>query len=96
MFCKCKVLNDKSIAIIGLECLVLRLQFLLENRFKCIFDISKKLTKLNNNKKFYACGSIDEIFYNESNILLCYHLLAVAEVMKAIPNRKNQKKTDNY
>ena len=63
----------KSIAIIGLGVLGSAIaRFLLENRFQVYgFDISKKaLAKLNNNKKFYACGSIDEIFHNESNILL--------------------------
>ena len=61
----------KSIAIIGLGVLGSAIaRFLLENRFQVYgFDISKKaLAKLNNNKKFYACGSIDEIFYNLSLI----------------------------
>ena len=70
-------------------------RFLLENRFQVYgFDISKKaLAKLNNNKKFYACGSIDEIFYNESNILLCLPSAgSLHEVMKAIPNGKEPEK----
>ena len=86
----------KSIAIIGLGVLGSAIaRFLLENRFQVYgFDISKKaLAKLNNNKKFYACGSIDEIFYNESNILLCLPSAgSLHEVMKAIPNGKEPEK----
>ena len=86
----------KSIAIIGLGVLGSAIaRFLLENRFQVYgFDISKKaLAKLNNNKKFYACGSIDEIFYNESNILLCLPSAgSLHEVMKAIPNGKETEK----
>ena len=86
----------KSIAIIGLGVLGSAIaRFLLENRFQVYgFDISKKaLAKLNNNKKFYACGSIDEIFYNESNILLCLPSAgSLDEVMKAIPNGKEPEK----
>ena len=85
-----------SIAIIGLGVLGSAIaRFLLENRFQvCGFDISKKaLAKLNNNKKFYACGTIDEIFYNESNILLCLPSAgSLHEVMKAIPNEKEPEK----
>ena len=86
----------KSIAIIGLGVLGSAIaRFLLENRFQVYgFDISKKaLAKLNNNKKFYACGSIDEIFYNESYILLCLPSAGcLHEVMKAIPNGKEPEK----
>ena len=86
----------KSIAIIGLGVLGSAIaRFLLENRFQVYgFDISKKaLAKLNNSKKFYACGSIDEIFYNESNILLCLPSAgSLHEVMKAIPNGKEPEK----
>ena len=86
----------KSIAIIGLGVLGSAIaRFLLENRFQVYgFDISKKaLAKLNNHKKFYACGSIDEIFYNESNILLCLPSAgSLHEVMKAIPNGKEPEK----
>ena len=86
----------KSIAIIGLGVLGSAIaRFLLENRFQVYgFDISKKaLAKLNNNKKFYACGSIDEIFYNESNILLCLPSAgSLHDVMKAIPNGKEPEK----
>ena len=86
----------KSIAIIGLGVLGSAIaKFLLENRFQVYgFDISKKaLAKLNNNKKFYACGSIDEIFHNESNILLCLPSAgSLHEVMKAIPNGKEPEK----
>ena len=86
----------KSIAIIGLGVLGSAIaRFLLENRFQVYgFDISKKaLAKLNNNKKFYACGSIDEIFYNESNILLCLPSSgSLHEVMKAIPSGKEPEK----
>ncbi len=86
----------KSIAIIGLGVLGSAIaRFLLENQFQVYgFDISKKaLAKLNNNKKFYACGSIDEIFHNESNILLCLPSAgSLHEVMKAIPNGKEPEK----
>ena len=86
----------KSIAIIGLGVLGSAIaKFLLENGFQVYgFDISKKaLAKLNNSKKFYACGSIDEIFHNESNILLCLPSAgSLHEVMKAIPNEKEPEK----
>ena len=86
----------KSIAMIGLGVLGSAIaKFLLENRFQVYgFDISKKaLAKLNNNKKFYACGSIDEIFHNESNILLCLPSAgSLHEVMRAIPNGKEPEK----
>ena len=86
----------KSIALIGLGVLGSAIaEFLVKNRFQVYgFDISKKaLAKLNNNKKFYACGSIDEIFHNESNILLCLPSAgSLHEVMKAIPNGKEPEK----
>ena len=86
----------KSIAIIGLGVLGSAIaKFLLENGFQVYgFDISKKaLANFNNNEKFYACGSIDEIFYNESNILLCLPSAgSLHEVMKAIPNGKEPEK----
>ncbi len=70
-------------------------KFLLENRFQVYgFDISKKaLAKFNNNEKFYSCGSIDEIFHKESNILLCLPSAgSLHEVMQAIPNGEETKK----
>ncbi len=86
----------KSIAIIGLGVLGSAIaRFLLENRFQVYgFDISKEaLAKLNNYEKFYACGSIDEIFHNESNILLCLPSAgSLHEVMKAIPNGEEPEK----
>ena len=86
----------KSIAIIGLGVLGSAIaRFLLENRFQVYgFDISKKaLAKLNNSKKFYACRSIDDMFHNESNILLCLPSAgSLHEVMKAIPNEKEPEK----
>ena len=59
-----------SIAIIGLGVLGSAIaKFLLENGFQVYgFDISKKaLANFNNNEKFYACSSVDEIFHKESN-----------------------------
>lgn len=79
----------KSIAIIGLGVLGSAIaKFLLENGFQVYgFDISKKaLANFNNNEKFYACSSVDEIFHKESNILSCLPSAgSLYEVMQAIP-----------
>ena len=86
----------KSIALIGLGVLGSAIaEFLVKNRFQVYgFDISKKaLAKFNNNEKFYACGSIDETFHKETNILSCLpSASSLFEVMQAIPHGKQSEK----
>ena len=86
----------KSIAIIGLGVLGSAIaKFLLENGFQVYgFDISKKaLANFNNNEKFYACSSVDEIFHKESNILSCLpSACSLYEVMQAIPKGDQSEK----